>query len=311
VSRTTLGKAYHELGELTAKIGDQRAALAVYRKTLAVRRELADRPDASPEVVLDVARTLLNIGNMEGGDAAMASFKEAMAVAEQVETKSRACDATRSLRAQVYGRMGYSHDAANRSEEFLLAAERAREIWQGLVAAHPSNRFYQRGLANRLDDIAVSHITHGKLAEGMAERQQALDIRLAHAADPSDLEEQANLAVSFGNVGATYSRADLLAKALESLEFGLAIYKRLLEANPSVTRFLEEWSVYSLDAGEVLRKMGRLDEARAAFERTRDMHRRLVENHTTVTDYRGMLGEIHNRLGDLRRATGRPDEARE
>ena len=42
-SRAALGKAYDELGELTGKIGDQRAALAVYRKALAVRRALARR----------------------------------------------------------------------------------------------------------------------------------------------------------------------------------------------------------------------------------------------------------------------------
>ena len=45
-SRTALGKAYVELAELTAKIGDQTAALAVHRKGLAVHRELASEPAA-------------------------------------------------------------------------------------------------------------------------------------------------------------------------------------------------------------------------------------------------------------------------
>ena len=45
-SRAALGRAYFELGELTAQIGNQAEALAVHRKGLAVRRELAGRPGA-------------------------------------------------------------------------------------------------------------------------------------------------------------------------------------------------------------------------------------------------------------------------
>ena len=41
-SRAALGRAYFELGELTDKIGNKPEALAVHRKGLAVRRELAE-----------------------------------------------------------------------------------------------------------------------------------------------------------------------------------------------------------------------------------------------------------------------------
>ena len=45
-SRAALGKAYVDLAELTGKIGDQTAALAVHRKALAVHRALASEPGA-------------------------------------------------------------------------------------------------------------------------------------------------------------------------------------------------------------------------------------------------------------------------
>ncbi len=45
-SREALANAYVELGELTGKIGDQTAALAVHRKALAVQRALASAPGA-------------------------------------------------------------------------------------------------------------------------------------------------------------------------------------------------------------------------------------------------------------------------
>jgi hypothetical protein len=64
-SRAALGKAYDELGELTGKIGDQRAALAVHRKALAVRRALASEPGADAESKLDVARSLNTAGSLQ------------------------------------------------------------------------------------------------------------------------------------------------------------------------------------------------------------------------------------------------------
>jgi eukaryotic-like serine/threonine-protein kinase len=61
-SRAALGRAYFELGDLTRKIGNMAEALAVHRKALAVRRELAAQPSADGGSVLDVARSLLEVG---------------------------------------------------------------------------------------------------------------------------------------------------------------------------------------------------------------------------------------------------------
>src|SRR5262249_5801303 len=57
-SRTALGRAYYELGDLTAQISRSADALAVHRKGLAVRRELAGQPGAGAEATLDVVRSL-------------------------------------------------------------------------------------------------------------------------------------------------------------------------------------------------------------------------------------------------------------
>ena len=54
----SMGNAYFELGDLTAKIGDQAAALEAHRKGLAIRRELASEPADDVEARLDVARSL-------------------------------------------------------------------------------------------------------------------------------------------------------------------------------------------------------------------------------------------------------------
>jgi serine/threonine-protein kinase len=61
-SQAALGKAYHELGALTAKIGNNAEALSINRDALKVRRELASRPGANDLAILDVARSLVATG---------------------------------------------------------------------------------------------------------------------------------------------------------------------------------------------------------------------------------------------------------
>ena len=91
-----LGKAYDALGELTQKIGDQAAALAVYRKALAVRRTLAYEPDADDAKKLDLARSLIATGWLERAtgdkEAARTSGEEARELAKEVGTQNGDAD---------------------------------------------------------------------------------------------------------------------------------------------------------------------------------------------------------------------------
>jgi hypothetical protein len=61
-SRKALAAAYYQLAELTRKIGSRPEALAIHRKALAIRRELAAAPGADVETRLDVVRSLRMIG---------------------------------------------------------------------------------------------------------------------------------------------------------------------------------------------------------------------------------------------------------
>src|SRR5262249_53422387 len=146
-----LGKAYHELGGLTDGVGDRRAALEVYGKALTVRRELADQPDAGPEVILDLARTLREVGLKNPGmgelERGLASLREALAVAGRAAARWGTSDANRSVQVDAYMDLAYFTGNEGRFGECQAALERAREIQQELVDAHPSNRAYLRSLA--------------------------------------------------------------------------------------------------------------------------------------------------------------------
>src|SRR5215471_7024358 len=91
-SRRALAAAYFQLGELTDKIGDKKEALAVHRKALALRRELAAAEGADGEARLDVARSLAMVGKLlrqlSSGTpdftGALASFEEQRELAERL-----------------------------------------------------------------------------------------------------------------------------------------------------------------------------------------------------------------------------------
>ena len=61
-SRRLLAEGYFQLGALTGKIGSRPEALAVHRKALAIRRELAAGAGADVEARLDVGRSLGAVG---------------------------------------------------------------------------------------------------------------------------------------------------------------------------------------------------------------------------------------------------------
>ena len=88
-----MGRAYFELGNLTRKIGNNSEALAVHRKALAIRRELAALPEVDGGSVLDVARSLMDVGVglAETGDPAaeLASYEEARDLTENLIATSR------------------------------------------------------------------------------------------------------------------------------------------------------------------------------------------------------------------------------
>src|SRR5262249_7535516 len=133
-SRATLGKAYHELGTLTKKIGDLRGTLAAHQKALAVRRGVAAPADARSDAALDVARTLIEVGGVRldqgDRDGASASLKEALAVAEQVESRCGPSEASRLVRATSYRRLLYCFDIVDQIDEYNATTQQARGLLQ-------------------------------------------------------------------------------------------------------------------------------------------------------------------------------------
>jgi serine/threonine-protein kinase len=110
-SRAALGLAYFELGQLTDKIGSKPEALAVHRKALAIRRELATASRSGVAAVADVVRSLRHVASLQEamGDTsgAMASYDEGHRVGEGTARSGRIPDQVAPIVAAILFDQGW------------------------------------------------------------------------------------------------------------------------------------------------------------------------------------------------------------
>src|SRR5262249_9117702 len=108
-SRKTLAEGYFQLAELTDRIGDQKQALELHRKALAVRRELAAAAGADGVSRLEVARSLRGVGILlyYTGDrtGALRAWEEQRDIATALEAES-ATDPARAVLARSHNTFG-------------------------------------------------------------------------------------------------------------------------------------------------------------------------------------------------------------
>jgi serine/threonine-protein kinase len=307
-SRAALARAYDELGELTDTIGSKPDALAVHRKALAVRRELADAPKADEATRADVARSLLAIGWLQQctGDmaGAMASYEEARLVAEAPRPTVSPGDPLQALLGLAQQRIGELLVETGKPAEALAALEGALAIRQKLADAHPDVTRFQSDLATGYDGIRRLLNQTGRPAEALIASKRALAIRQKLVdTNPNITRFLSDLALSHQGIG-QLQLAGKPAEALVALKRSLAIRQELADTNPNVTEFQFDLSTAHEVMGWALDRTGKPDEALAAIERAIAILQKLLDANPSVTEYRSrqalnlsMAGGIHLKVG--------------
>jgi tetratricopeptide (TPR) repeat protein len=313
-SRSALGKAYHELGELTNQIGSKAEALVVHDKALAVRRDLAADPRANAETKADVARSLLAVGTLLQEtarlDEAVHVFERARSLSEGLAEHNPRSDSIRSLLAYCYYRIGRAAYLSRESTEALTAYERAQTIFQKLTEANPANLDYLRGLSWCYNDIGIELEAIGRLNDSLVayERSVAVKQRVADA-NPDVAEFRRDLALGHMNIGFLLMVSGKSSEALAVHEQARAIQEKLAEANPNVTLILAQLAKNLERIGSLLVQTGKPGEALASQEKSLAIRRRLAEANPSVTDLQLDLAQSLARVGRLKQQAGRAAEA--
>ena len=302
-SRKALAAAYFQLGELTDKIGTKPEALAVHRKALAVRRELAAAEGADVETRLDVARSLRAEGILlyYTGDpaGALRAWEEQRDIATALAAES-ANDAARAVLAKSHNTIGVLLMETGKPAEALEAFEKALAIQQQLADADPAISEYQSDLALSHNNIGTVRLRMGKPEDALTAWGKALAINQNLAdAHPAVADFQSAVAGTHNNIGDLLSQTGKPAEALQAHQKVLAIRQKLADARPAVADFQSDVAASHSSIGYMLSQMGKPAEALQAHQKALAIRQKLADAHPAVTKFQRVMAQSHNLIGRL------------
>jgi eukaryotic-like serine/threonine-protein kinase len=312
-SRKMLAAGYFQLAELTEKIGSQPEALAVHRKSLALRRDLAAAAGADVETRLDVARSLGSVGELlrATGDsaAALAALDEQRNLSERL-AEEEPCNAVRAVLALSHHNIGFVLQKSGKPAAALPAYQKSLDIRQKLVDANPSDIDFQRALARTHHIVAWLLEDMAKPAEALTEYQKALAIRQKLAdANPTVIDIQRDLSASHNNIGALLMDAGKPAAALAEFEETMTILQKLADANPAVNQFLYQLALAQTNIGILLSDTGKPAEALSMYQKASANMQKLADANSAVTPFQIGLAHAYFGVGKVLMRTGRSAEA--
>jgi serine/threonine protein kinase/tetratricopeptide (TPR) repeat protein len=304
-SRKALAAAYFQLGELTDKIGDKKEALAVHRKALALRRELAAAEGADVETRLDAAHSLDPVGRLllQTGDPAQAlsAFQEERDVASALEVESPT-DAVRFQLAVAHNGIAFVLTETGKPADALDSYRKALEIYQRLpetgqyLVPGQGPTFGLQLQAGTYMSIGYMLYETGKSAEGLESCRKASDImqKLAKA-NPANTYVQSYLASCHDAMGILLGNMGKLEEAVTETGKELAIRQQLVDAHPAVSEFQLLLAMAHSNMGIMLSKAGRPEEAMQAHQKALAIIQILADANPSV--YQTVLAIAHNNLG--------------
>jgi tetratricopeptide (TPR) repeat protein/tRNA A-37 threonylcarbamoyl transferase component Bud32 len=313
-SRAALGQAYHEFGELTAKIGSRKEALAALKRGLELRRRLASEPEADRTAKLDLSQTLIAFGDLleASGDltGAIASYHEAREILTPLAEDEVDGASFRAAEARCLHRIAKVHFNRGDAAAALAAHEQVRTIRERLAEVEPQTVQFASELADSYHDIGTIHRASGRSALALESYASARRIRekLAERA-PAVTELASDLAQSHQHIGFLLHETGRPAEALQSLEVARTILHDLTRANPAVTSFEAELAQCYQTIGSIEDEARHADRAIASFERARAILEKVVEANPTVTLFQTRLAMNHAFVGQVRQREGRPADA--
>ena len=301
-SRAILAQSYTDLGRLTEKIGIQAEALAVHRKALALRRELAGSTDSDVGTKLDLARSLNAIGllSMSTGDnaGALSAYEEARAMVGPLAVGPGTTKAAQDVLGAIDHRIGGLLFRTGKSTEAMASMREGLAIQSELAGKNPGVLQYSFNLADSHYNIGLLLSQTGHAAEAMRSHKEALAIRRKLAEGNASVNDfRSSLADSHSSIGDLQAVTGHGNEALESFREALAIQRKLSEDNPAVTAFRSRLADFHNSIGTVYADAGHANEAQAAIREALGIQRKLAEDNPVVSDFQSKLALSHYNLG--------------
>jgi serine/threonine-protein kinase len=313
-SRAALGQAYHEIGELTAKIGSHSDALTALNRGLELRRRLADEPDSDQTAKLDLGQSLIAVGDMleATGDLtkAVASYQQAREILKSLAQVGSNSETIRAAEARCLHGIAKVQYHKGDAAAALASHDQARSIRQTLADANPAATQFEGELAHSYHDIGAIHRASGRADLALASYAKARSIRQKLAVNsPAATQFASDLAQSHEHIGFLLQETGHHAEALESLDRARTILEQLARANPAVTLFEGELAQCYQVIGSVHDQTGHQARALVSYERARAILQKIVDANPKLTLFQTRLAMSHAFVGQVRQREGLLTEA--
>jgi tetratricopeptide (TPR) repeat protein/tRNA A-37 threonylcarbamoyl transferase component Bud32 len=301
-SRQALGRAYHELGELTSKIGDKPAALAAIAKAVTTRQTLATDQEADARSQNDLALSLLSAGLLHSQvgqkDKALVAYDQARRVLQPLATHGAEADDRQLMVGRSWNQTGEVLRATGKPAQALDAYRQSVAAVSPLVAAHPDNVAYRRLLAFCHNNIGLVLHTTGKTEAAAAEAQKTLEIfeRLVQE-QPSVVELRSLLATAHSNLGNILKDTGNVAGTEHHYREALAERQTLAATNPAVTEFQDRLATGHYSLAGLLGDQGKATDAAAEFRAALAILQPVADAHPAVAEYHTRLAAIRLNIG--------------
>ena len=301
------------LGDLQERLEPSNRLDVVADLARAVEESLDAIPDAERTSVSIAQRArvlmqLANTLNLQGHPKqAEAELRRAIELLTRLVSESPAppeiatrLASARTLLVRLLADGGHSRDAAD-------AARAAVRGWRSLVAARPEDPEARVGLVGALNEAGRALLVSEDALEarqGHLEAIELLETLPAHVLARREVAMQRYNAHEYA--GRSFEFAGDFEAAIEQYGVGIEQASAYSAANPTDVAARYEIGTITNDLGRTLRKMGRLAEAIAAFERalaiTEEVAERDPGNHYFRSDLaacHGFLGRVHEVGGNL------------
>jgi non-specific serine/threonine protein kinase/serine/threonine-protein kinase len=331
--RAELAHAYRRVGDVqgnpnNANLGQTAAAVASYRKALAIAQGLAAQDPSSTQAIRTLALVTEKYGDLLAwsGDipTGVRFARRALTLWQQLAREDSANSGARMAVAISHLKLGdlLGHpnfpnqgDRAGALIEYRISLSILQALFSLSKADAAVHRFL--GLVN--ERIGTMLVIESQLAEAARHFDESLRLRESYlAASPNNVEARRDVAIAQEKAAELMLNEGNSSGALEKQRRSLETFKALAESDPSNANAARSLAISYQKLGGTLAKTGKTGESLDAYENGRSILENLASSDQAGAQVRQLLrdllmemSDVSARAGDLNRSNRLVRRARE
>jgi serine/threonine-protein kinase len=307
-SRAALARAYAALAGLTGETTNLAAALDLQKKSVAIQRGLAAKPDARPEAKCDLTRGLLSLHvalrELNKTPEASSAVIEASKIAEgllasdpnSLDLRALAADASWTISCDLF-------DQRKLAEAFQ-SLSRARILALGLIAARPTDEAHHTLLfkCECGSGAVLGDMMRPTEAIEYLERAIVCGERLHERSDPALLSARSIVHSNLASNWAILGRQD---REIEQRKLAIELFRSASEVLPNSTLLRANSAYVLMKYGDSLERLGQPAESIDALARAESIYGQLFDEDASDLFAAGRHADCLNQIGATYFTSGR------